>query len=102
MDYCSPVSDDGRGLKQGLDAAVLRQRRSPVSDDGRGLKLQLNRNDPARLQGSPVSDDGRGLKPSAGVVFVITRGSPVSDDGRGLKRAFCVYRFARSPFARQR
>ena len=59
----SPVSDDGRGLKQAdgrVDRAAARG--SPVSDDGRGLKHRRCRRDRSAADGSPVSDDGRGLK----------------------------------------
>ena len=36
---------------------------SPVSDDGRGLKQIARAGQDAGFFGSPVSDDGRGLKP---------------------------------------
>ena len=35
---------------------------SPVSDDGRGLKPTNGKTKALRARGSPVSDDGRGLK----------------------------------------
>ena len=61
----SPVSDDGRGLKQYVHACLKKLgRRSPVSDDGRGLKHHVPRWSERILGRSPVSDDGRGLKPS--------------------------------------
>ena len=72
----SPVSDDGRGLKQsGLGAIDRLMPGSPVSDDGRGLKLRevlpVRKNPP----GSPVSDDGRGLKrPRSGALHKACRG----------------------------
>ena len=41
---------------------------SPVSDDGRGLKQEEQQQEPVAIDGSPVSDDGRGLKPVTGVI----------------------------------
>ena len=57
----SPVSDDGRGLKQLMKLTVMFLACSPVSDDGRGLKLCRCRTGKSCTR-SPVSDDGRGLK----------------------------------------
>ena len=62
-------------------------RGSPVSDDGRGLKQAHHQVGQAHRVGSPVSDDGRGLKHRvAHALAHRALGSPVSDDGRGLKR----------------
>ena len=59
----SPVSDDGRGLKQvGGQRGFGAAHGSPVSDDGRGLKLVVRHILHQAHVGSPVSDDGRGLK----------------------------------------
>ena len=63
---------------------------SPVSDDGRGLKQADWFTCSDFEAGSPVSDDGRGLKRSIDWAFLWTQmGSPVSDDGRGLKHSTC-------------
>ena len=60
---------------------------SPVSDDGRGLKQRRAVQRLHALAGSPVSDDGRGLKQGGpDVKRKDLTGSPVSDDGRGLKQ----------------
>ena len=59
----SPVSDDGRGLKQQVQkAGGIAGFRSPVSDDGRGLKQDIDWRGRKKKHRSPVSDDGRGLK----------------------------------------
>ena len=64
---------------------------SPVSDDGRGLKQHVAEPGHGLVDGSPVSDDGRGLKRlDAQVLRGARDGSPVSDDGRGLKP--CAHR----------
>ena len=42
------------------------QEGSPVSDDGRGLKQNITSEITIAGAGSPVSDDGRGLKHASG------------------------------------
>ena len=85
---------------------VVRRSRlgSPVSDDGRGLKQPISVLLADTVLGSPVSDDGRGLKPpSNSMALIFSMGSPVSDDGRGLKlRRQLPPACARGGFARQR
>ena len=64
----------------------LGTKRSPVSNDGRGLKQQITLRSACVTRCSPVSNDGRGLKQTIPqFVGDEPRSSPVSNDGRGLK-----------------